>query len=96
MTQREAIVVTLPSLTNGTFGVRENALSMRNGFVRPASTKLSSRRRVTTTAVNMESTTPAVRVIAKPRTGPVPTMKRMMPVTMVVMLESRIAVNARP
>ena len=69
---------------------------MRNGFVRLPSTQLSKTRRVTTTAVNIERTTPPVRVIAKPRTGPVPTMKRMMPVTMVVMFESRIAVNARP
>ena len=48
------------------------------------------------TAVNMEMSTPPVSVIAKPRTGPVPTMKRITPVTIVVMFESRIAVNARP
>ena len=40
--------------------------------------------------------TPAVSVIATPRTGPVPTTKRMMPVMIVVRFESRIAVNARP
>ena len=86
----------LPKRTKSMFGVFLKKLSIRKGFIASGFVVLSKTRRVTTTAVNIEMMTPAVRVIAKPRTGPVPTLKRMMPVTIVVMFESRIAVKARP
>ena len=69
--------------------------SILNGFIESGLTVWSKTSRVTTSAVNIEIATPAVRVIANPRTGPVPTTKRMTPVMMVVRLESKIAVNAR-
>ena len=77
------------------FGALKNC-SILNGFVLSGLTQWSNTRRVTTSAVNIEMQTPAVRVIAKPRTGPVPTTNRMMPVMIVVRFESRIAVKARP
>ena len=96
MIAAEAASVILPMPTKLTFGTFLKMLSILKGFMDSGFVVLSNTRRVTTTAVNIEITTPAVSVIAKPRTGPVPTMKRMTPVTIVVMLESRIAVNARP
>ena len=69
--------------------------SILNGFIESGLTVWSKTSRVTTSAVNIEIATPAVSVIANPRTGPVPTTKRMTPVMMVVRLESKIAVKAR-
>ena len=50
---------------------------------------------MTTTAVNMEHTTPMVSVMAKPLMVPAPKIISTRPAMMVVMLESRIAENAR-
>ena len=84
MIAAEARSVILPIATKFTFGTFLKTLSILKGFMLSGFVVLSNTRRVTTTAVNMEISTPAVSVIAKPRTGPVPTMKRMMPVTIVV------------
>ena len=83
------------ALAKSNFGALKN-WSILNGFALSGLTQWSNTRRVTTRAVNIEMQTPAVRVIAKPRTGPVPTTNRMTPVMIVVRLESRIAVKARP
>ena len=46
------------------------------------------------TAVKNEQTIPIIKVVAKPRIGPVPKLKRMIPVMIEVMLESKMAENA--
>ena len=95
MNANEPPTVYFVSLMKSKFGFLKNCIIL-NGASRPESTQWSRTSRVTTTAVNIEMTTPAVSVIAKPRTGPVPTTKRITPVMIVVRFESKIAVNARP
>ena len=46
------------------------------------------------TAVKNEQTIPIINVVAKPRIGPVPKLKRMIPVMIEVKLESKIAEKA--
>ena len=50
--------------------------------------------RVTTTAVYMLATMPALSVIAKPLTGPEPCQNRMTAVSSVVRFESKMVENA--
>ena len=52
-------------------------------------------RRVTMIAVNMEVTNPIDSVTAKPLTGPLPNSNRMMAAIKVVRLASMMVVNAR-
>ena len=51
----------------------------------------SMSRRVTKTAQKNEVTIPMINVVAKPCTGPLPKMKRTIPVMMVVRLPSMMA-----
>jgi hypothetical protein len=52
-------------------------------------------RRVTVTAVNIEASTPTVRVTANPRTGPEPSQNSTNTAISVVTLESMIVMSAR-
>ena len=60
----------------------------------PLFTKCSITRRVANTAVKNEQQIPITKVTAKPRMGPEPNRIRMIPVMMVVKLESKMAENA--
>ena len=53
-------------------------------------------RRVRYTAVKNEQQIPMIRVVANPRTGPVPNTNRITPVMIEVRLESKIAEKAFP
>ena len=56
----------------------------------------SQTRRVRYTAVKNEQQIPMIRVVANPRTGPVPNTNRITPVMIEVRLESKIAEKAFP
>ena len=62
-----------------------------NSLVLP---KAMNTRRVRYTAVKNEQTIPMISVVAKPLIGPVPNIRRMIPVITEVRLESKIAENA--
>ena len=56
--------------------------------------KYSYTKRVMNTAVKKEIQIPIIKVVAKPRIGPVPKLNKIIPVNKEVMLESKIALNA--
>ena len=56
--------------------------------------KYSYTRRVMNTAVKNEIKIPIIKVVAKPRIGPVPKLNRITPVMIDVKFESKIAENA--
>ena len=62
----------------------------------PFLSRASTTIRVRNTAVMKEATRPIISVVANPLMGPVPTIKRIAAVMMVVILESKIAENALP
>ena len=66
-------------------------VSFWNGFV---FSNMMNTRRVRNTAVKNEQMIPMIRVVAKPLIGPVPNIRRMIPVMIEVRFESKIAENA--